>query len=363
MRLKLGINSIWFFYAMVKIGYMFLALLVYARFTQLGDTHRYLSGETFGSDAWFYNPTHMMDFFAHGFSIFLGPTLANLPFVFLSLYGTYYAVERLQLNKKELFYLLLLLSLPSFGVWTSIASKEAVGVFFLGVILGFLFDYIKGNKKNYILAGLAFYLCAIFKPQYLIGIFASFVFVFMCKSFSLKSRGQSFIIFLFFVASFIALFVFRHQINELSFVMPMHFSLLAESTRENTIWVYDFDVFWNAPYGMFIGFFGPTVGEAISRPAHLLVFIESSMIVIIFSYALIEMGYISIRTRQLNVFHTGVFVTATLWILFVHYPFGVLNPGSAIRYRENFYAFLVILFYFWYIDVKRRYEFLNFQKS
>jgi len=36
--------------------------------------------------------------------------------------------------------------------------------------------------------------------------------------------------------------------------------------------------------------------------------------------------------------------------LFVHYPFGVLNPGSANRYRQGFYSFIVILYYFLYTE-------------
>jgi len=89
-----------------------------------------------------------MDFFAHGFSIFMGPVLANVPFVLISIFGIYYSVKRLALTSKQLIKLLALLSLPSFGVWTSIASKEAVAVFYLGIILGFVIDLIKNNPKK-----------------------------------------------------------------------------------------------------------------------------------------------------------------------------------------------------------------------
>ena len=357
MRISYRVNKIWLSFGLLKVAYIFLALFVYAKFTTLGDTSRYLGGRTYGSDNWLFSSTHMMDFLAHSFAIVLGPVLANLPFVLLSIFGIYYAVKRLELNNKELFFLLALLSLPSFGIWTSIASKEAMAVFFLGVILGFIFDIIKRNpQKNYILVAIAFYLCAIFKPQYLIGIFALLTFLYISRKFSLKGFGKFILLGLFFVSSFLILYIFRHQINELSFIMPAHFRLEAGSTRENTIWVNDFDVFWNAPYGMFIGFMGPTLSEALSKPTHFLAFLESFFIFSFFLYALLKLSLISINTGRVNIFFVGVFLTATLWILFVHYPFGALNPGSAIRYRENFYAFLVILFYFGYIEVKRRYQ-------
>jgi hypothetical protein len=341
---------------------MFLALFVYARYTTLGDTVRYLNGRTYGYDMWFLSSTHMMDFLAHSLVILVGPVYANLPFVFLSIFGVFYAVKRLELNNRELIFLLTLLSLPSFGIWTSIASKEAMAVFFMGIILGFAIDVIKKNRnKNYVLVVVAFYLCAIFKPQYLIGILALIIFVYVSRKLSLKGMGNLALLGLFFILSFTILYVFRHQINELSFIMPSHFRLEAGSTRDNTIWLNDFDVFWNAPYGMFIGFFGPTFNEALLKPTHLLVFFESLFIVLIFFYGLLKLTLISINTGRLNVYYLGIFLTATLWILFVHYPFGALNPGSAIRYREGFYAFLVILFYFVYIEIKRRYHIERFK--
>lgn len=349
------VNKYWFTYTLVKVVYMFLALFIYSRFTTLGDVDRYLSGPTYGSFMAVYNSTYMMDFLAHSFTVLLGPVFANLPFALLSVYGIYYAVKRLELNNRELTFLLALLSFPSFGIWTSIASKEAMSVFFMGIILGFIIDVIKGGeKKDFILIIFAFYLCAIFKPQYLSGIIALLIYVFISKKMHLKAYGKIILLGIFFLLSFLVLYIFRNEINELSFVFPSHFSSDAGSTRENLFWVKDFDVFLNAPYGMFIAFFGPTFSEAMLKLPHLFVFIESIMILIVFVCALIKLFLITLSSGRLNVYFVSIFLIATLWILFVHYPFGALNPGSAIRYRENFYSFFVILFYFSYIEVKKR---------
>ncbi|MCS7487752.1 MULTISPECIES: hypothetical protein [Marinomonas] len=349
-------NKIWFSYFIIKVFYMFFALFVYSKFTTLGDTDRYLSGyEAFSNDFW-YNSTALMDTVTYSFTFLLGSVLANVPFLVLSFIGVFYPISRLNLTQSQLLVLLALLSLPSFSVWTSIASKEAVGVFFLGIILGFFIDFVKKrSNSNYFLVFFSFYLCSIFKPQYLVGIVALFIFIFISRKFSLRGFGKLILLILFFVFSFLALYIFRNQINELSFIVPLHFSMDAGSTRENTLWVYDFDVFRNAPYGMFIGFFGPTLLEALSKPTHFLAFIESMIIVGVFLYGSLKLILISLNTGRMNVYFFGIFLTVSLWILFVHYPFGALNPGSAIRYRENFYAFLVILFYFCYIEVKINY--------
>ncbi|WP_099610789.1 hypothetical protein [Vibrio fujianensis] len=363
IKLKYTVDKIWLSYFFVKFIYMLFALFVYSKMTTLGDTYRYLEGvDAFSATLW-HDSTALMDTLAYSSSVFLGSVLGNLPFLVLSIIGVYYPISRLDLKRNQLIFLLALLSLPSFGVWTSIASKEAVGVFFLGIILGFIIDFIKNRpNKQYFLFSFCVYLCVIFKPQYLIGISALFTFVFFSRKFALRGLGKTVILILFFVISLFALYLFRNEINELSFIMPRHFSLDAGSTRDNTIWVNDFDVFRNAPYGMFIGFFGPTFSEALSKPTHLLVFLESAIIVGVFLYALLKLLLISINTGRLNVYFVGIFLTVSLWVLFVHYPFGALNPGSAIRYRENFYAFLVILFYFCYTEVKKNYFHYRLEK-
>ena len=336
---------------------MFLALFIYSNFTQLGDTSRYISGLTVGSGNWLLSSSLMMETLAHSASLFLGQVLANFPFMVLSFIGIYYAVKKIDLTSKQLLTLLALLSLPSFSIWTSIASKEAMAVFYLGIILGFIIDLIKSNpKKNFLLVFFAFYLCAVFKPQYLIGISAILSYIFFSKKLSLKGAGKAILLVLFFVFSFSALYFFRSEINELSYMMPNHFSLDSASTRENTIWVNYLDVFWNAPYGMYIAFVGPTMAEAFSKTTHLLTWLESMFILAVFFIALLKLLVITFKTGRLNIYYVGLFLTVTLWILFVHYPFGALNPGSAIRYREGFFGFLVILFYFFYVESLKHYR-------
>jgi len=347
-------KKIWYLFIFSKIIYMILAIVVYSKLTTLGDTKRYLEGQILSPQEWLFSSTLMMDALAGGASLILGPIFGNLPFVFLSTYGIYFAVKRLELSKKELIFLLLLLSLPNFGIWTSVASKESVAVFFMGIILGFVIDILKGNKKNFFLTVIAFYLCVLFKPQYLIGISALIIYVVIAKGLSLKGVGKLFLLGLFFFFSFLSLYFFRNEIDILSLTIIPHFDPEASSTRENTIWINDFDVFWNAPYGMFIAFFGPTFSEAMARPIVMITFIESVFILILFCVTLLYIFVISVKSYRLNIFLVSIFLAPSLWLLFVHYPFGVLNPGSAIRYRQNFYAFLVILIFYCFLEIKKQ---------
>jgi len=356
MKIKTKFKRLWLYFFISKIVYMFSAIFVYSQFTPLSDTFSYLSGEFYSPQEMFSQSTLFIGTITYSFSLTIGPVLANVPFVILSFYGIYFAVSRIDLTNKQLTMLLILLSFPNFGIYSSVASKEAIAVFFMGVILGFIIDIIKKRHvENYVLIFIAFYLCIFFKPQYMIGISALLIYLFLSMKLRLKGYGKLFLLVLFFIVSFGLLYIFRYEINALSFRMPPNFSLNSSSTRENTFWIDDFDVFKNALYGMYIAFVGPTFTEAMQKTTHLFAWIESMIILSTFAFGSLKLYIVSIKTNKLNIYYLSIFLIVTLWILFVHYPFGVLNPGSAIRYRENFYGFLVILFYFLYTETLNQY--------
>lgn len=342
-------DRIWFSYFLIKLFYMIFAKTIYVQFTTLGDTFRYLNGPEAWSSNWFYSSTAMMDSFAGLSGKVLGNYLGSLPFLILSFLGVYYPVSKLGLNRRQLLALLAFLSLPSFGIWTSIASKEAVAVFFMGVILAAYIDlYERRNIQNKVIVMLAIYLCLVFKPQYLVGVSAIFAFTYMSRKFEMKPVLKVLLFLLTVLFGIAALFYFRDVIDSLAKVMPAHFSKDAGSTRENTIWVAQYDFFRNAAYGMYIAFVGPTVQEAFSKPTHLAAWLESMIILSAFGVMLLKYLLVAARTSRVNVMFVCGFSLVAFWILLVHYPFGALNPGSAVRYRESFYAFLVCLFVFMY---------------
>lgn len=341
------VSRIWLGYFLVKLTFTFLAVFVYSRFTSLGDTFRYLNGPDFLAADWFYDSTSMMDTFAGVTGALFGPVLGNVPFMVVSFIGIYLPVSRLDLTRNELVGLLAVLSFPSFAVWTSIASKEAVSVFFMGGILAAFIDYVQERRIHTpLLFAFCLYLCAVFKPQYLLAITAIFTFVW-CSRFKRPSGAKK--VLWFALAVFIGsavLYAFRDTIDQLSKLMPIYFSKEAGSTRENTIWVEQYDFFWHMPYGMYIAFVGPTISEAMSKTTHLVAWLESMALLGVFVVSAGLYAAKALRTRALDLFFVGVFSLAAFWLLLVHYPFGALNPGSALRYRESFLSFLVILYWF-----------------
>ena len=351
--MNLRIN-IWHIYFLLKIIYMFCALFIFVNFTTLGDTEQYLNSEPF-KFRWTTNSTEHIEFLGGTLSFFFGKIFANIPFIFLSFYGVYYPIKKLNLDQKQLIIILTLLSFPTFGIWTSIVSKESVAVFYMGLILGFIIDLIKRNpRKNYLFLFIGLFLCWIFKFQYLVGIFFVIIYIYLNNILRFKNEKNLFLFILIISASLILIYILRNEINDLAFEIPKHFSTDSFGTRTNFTWENKNDIFWKAPYGMVLGFIGPTLDEAISKKTYLMAYIESLTILIIFFFASMNLFRISLVTHKFNIYYFGIFFIILHWILFVHYPMGVLNPGSAIRYRQGFFSFFVILFYFMYIDISEK---------
>ena len=351
--MKLKVN-IWFIYFITKIVYIFLALFVYKNMIPfLGDTEGYLSAEPFTLNGHPLNSTGIMYFLGGTFSFFFGKIFANIPFAIISFYGVFYPIKKINLSKNQLIFLLFLLSFPNFGIWSSIASKEAVMVFAMGLILGCMIEFIKGNSPNYLVLFIGVVLFYIFKPQYLVGIGFVLLFIIFHNKLRLKFNENLFFLIFIILSSLFFLFIFKADINELSLQIPKHFSIEAGSTRENQFFLEDYDVFKNAPKGMLIGFIGPTLNEALNKSTHLMVFLESMIIISLFLFSSINLLATSIIFRKFNIYYFGIFFIILFWLLFTHYPMSILNPGSAIRYRQGFYSFLVILYYFLYISAMR----------
>lgn len=343
MRFK----RIWVIFLGIKLFYMVAAIYVFSRITTLGDTFDYLNSPLQFTWAMFYLSTALMQFLGAVFKlIFRLDILACLPFMLLSFYGIYFAVDRLRLYNHAV-YIIILFSLPNFGIWTSILGKEAVGCFFSCVIAVMFIKKLNGRYTLKLIDYLALYLCAVFKPQYLLFILQALLFLSITHHFKDKKNFPFILGFVMIAINVVALYIARDLVDELARGMAIHFKNndpnLAQSTRSEAPWIEQYGFFNSAAYGMFIAFFGPTLSEMLHKPAHFISGIES--IVMIGCFLLLLWPRLKYNLSYFR-FNPIVFITYFIifvGILFVHYPFGFLNPGSAIRYRSNFYALFVLM--------------------
>ncbi|MGI4751217.1 MAG: hypothetical protein ACRYFB_11320 [Janthinobacterium lividum] len=313
----------------------------------MGDTFDYLHSQLQFSPQILYSSTAFMQFTGAVFrQVFQSDLLACIPFMLLSFYSIYYAVDQLDLYKYST-YIIILFSLPNFAVWTSILGKEAVGCFFSAVIAVMLIKKLNGPYKFKLIDYLALYLCAVFKPQYLLFILQALVFITLTNRFNDKKYLPLFLGVIIVILNVAVIYVARDLIDVLAKGMAVNFKSnianLAQSTRSEEPWLRPYGFFHSMLYGMFISFFGPTIPEMLRKPAQFMAGCESFIMIVCFILLLWPKLKYNIRFFRFN---PTVFITyfiVFVGILFVHYPFGFLNPGSAIRYRANFYALFVLL--------------------
>lgn len=342
-----GFKKIWVIYFIIKVFYLFFAIFIFSHLTTLGDTFDYLHSPLQFTPAIFYSSTALMQFIGALFKIiFRADVLACIPFMLLSFYGIYYAVDRLNLYHYSV-YIIILFSLPNFCVWTSVLGKEAVGCFCCSVLAVMLVKKINGPYSLKVIDYIALYLCALFKPQYLLFILQAIAFV----SITNKSRDKKYfpliLGILIILLNIGVIYHYRDIIDELAKGMAIHFkssdASLAQSTRSEAPWLAPYGFFHEAPYGMFISFFGPTPSEMMHKPAQLIAGLESLVMIVCLLSLLIPRLKYNIYHMRFNPVVFITFLIIFVGILFIHYPFGFLNPGSAIRYRSNFYSLFVLM--------------------
>jgi len=127
---------------------------------------------------------------------------------------------------------------------------------------------------------------------------------------------------------------------------PLYFD--ARSTRDLNFWVSYYDFFKKAPYGILIANIGPTFTESLKQPFFIPYFFEGLIFICVIIFHVIIYYLDIFKKKYINFKHTFFILFILTFILIINYPFGIFNPGSAIRYRSSYYhIILIILFYFY----------------
>ena len=323
------------FYFAYRCTSTVFAETVIRQYTKLGDSRQYwTSGFDFGS-GWYLASNPITENIGAFFSIlFFGEQIIiSLAFQTIAFYGIYQFLKSLDIESRK--YAAILLLFPSFNIWSSVASKEAIIVFAVAIICKYIVDIYAHRHKITLTLLIAIYIIFVYKAHYLpailfvIGvsltaqyIFPRHLYVFIVGTFSL-----------------LPLYIFQKKISELSFEIIPHFATYGRSTRE-IYWTEPYDVFYKAPYGMFQSFYGPNLTEAIAavNVLHIYSYCESAVIIGFLGYLLFR----NLPKLPIYSFLLGAFTT--FWILFPNYPFGIMNPGSAIRYRTGYIILVFLIF-------------------
>lgn len=343
-------KQFWRIYFIYRLIVYLFTIFVYARLTTLGDTSRYLQG-AFASN-FLYNSTAMMDSIGGvlGRITFHNMFLANFPFMILSYIVIKWAVEKTGIRTKmPSILLLMMLGLPNFCIWTTVYSKEFVGLVISAIFGVLFFRYFKGDFKLGFIDYLAIYLCLLFKPQYLPFICQGLIYIYIAKKFIRNAKGRAIFALIVIMLNVSVIIFISPLVNQLASMMYIHFgSYDGNSTRPN-IFLQDGDFFRHLPTGMIIAFVGPTFREMISSPLMMIAGLEGLFMIGLFIWLSARVLKRLLDFGRLSPIPFFAILITTLGLLFIHYPFGIFNPGSAIRYRTNFLFLFMLLLSYLYI--------------
>jgi hypothetical protein len=314
-------------YIGIKVLGTLFALFIFNRFTPLIDSTNYIND-------FYYVDIHFRTLFVQYISSALvmltTPLITNIIFSLFSASAIFYFA--LQSNNNS--WLLLILLMPSALIWTSIVGKEAIYFGCVGIFLILWIDLIK-EKISYrhlsIIIPLG--LCAILRPHYTISLLWLAFSAFIIQNNRVNNR--------LIVLAFIIIIV-----GILFFLMPElvkrgigSIDGTARASRNLALNIHTLEAFKShMSTGMLFGIVGPFPSELLHRLEFIPFFIEGIAILIApFAIGILlfkKTGETKNHIYFLN-FIYGV-VPAIIILVLVHAPFGILNPGSAIRWRVNF---------------------------
>ena len=205
-------------------------------------------------------------------------------------------------------------------------------MFFVGTLCAYLVRLYQNELKF----GWLEILCAIgvfiFKVHYAPALLAIYLQVVVGRQVKQKAA----LVLIAILSSLVPLYLFKDKIDAMAYNIVPHF-LGYGSTRE-AYWIEKYDVFFKAPYGMFQAFFGPTLAESISGPIQMASFLESAFIVGILLIIFL------CNVSRLPVFSFFAGISSLGWLLFATYPLGIMNAGSAVRYRTGHILLVFFIF-------------------
>lgn len=351
--LKLFKSSLLIKLLAIKVFGTFFAVFIYSRFTTLGDSARYLSAELNFSANALTNRTQLTDlFFALLTRLFPDIIASVIPSVILG-YVIYYVFCRNYKYLHKLSFWTCLL-LPHFVVWSSAAGKEVIAITAFMLVVKSCVDIAVYNRTKPTQTVIALFLGLVMRPHYFIPYFFLVISTYVSRrikigKFPNLSQGfwlASLGVFLGLCAAILTL-SYNYWIDFLDYVMyaskAYFLAYDAGSNRWDVSWSALPDFFGNLWWGMPASIIGPTIAEALKRPIFIPIFLEGLLSFYLIFYLLLRLLKLSKKEPQYRYVIIFCFVTTLIIALTIHYPFGLFNPGSAVRYKQS----LAPLFYFY----------------
>jgi hypothetical protein len=340
---------------LIKILGVLFAVEIFSKFSPLVDSNLYVQG-SMNLDS--HLRTRFVGVLASFFHLISGVHITHFVFSLFSVLGLFYYY----LTGGRHWALLLFLALPSSLVWSSIVGKEAIFFGAAGVVIVIWSKYVFAKLSKYDFVFFVFFLliCIALRPHYTLGLIWLFFSTFIIKKFN-SNHSMLMGIFLTLMLFFIVIYLGYDEL------LRRGWGGIDPNGRSSRF--IDFEI---VPYsgagfdkyksliflGSIIGIIGPTPSEALSRIELAPFLLEGIMILLM---PLLILFLARNRLKIHDKFFYKIFwfslIPAILILMVIHAPFGVLNPGSAVRWRVNFeqiFYFAPIMLIFRHLDETKK---------
>lgn len=338
---KINLRNIIFIIIASKVIGVIFAVEIFNEYTPLIDSYLYIQGHFNDADQ---IRTWVVSRLASSLNIIGGAYFTHLIFGLISMSGIFYFYA----TGGRSLILLPALFLPSSLIWTSIAGKEALYVGALGTILVLWTHSIQRKLKfaEFLVIFMLGFFCFTLRPHYSLAIAWLFGSLYWVKN--RERYGLTFPLIIL-TCLFCIAFFYQSEFREL---ISMAYTGIDPQARASRFEVFQiiphsdigFEKFKSfLPIGTILGIIGPMPSEVLDRLEFFPFFLEG--VLILFAPAIIYLiatRSLKIQCKEFKLIFVICLIPSILICMIMHSPFGILNPGSAIRWRTNFEYFFYL---------------------
>lgn len=336
----------WWHIYLIFFGWTLFSVFLYSQFSTLGDSQAYLSGAYDESDGTRAARTLAITAVAETvFALVRLELFAHLVFSAFAATGAVYLVKQARLSGRYQWPLLAILLTPNFGVWASAVGRESLFVGLMGFFMGAVLRYYRKPSVHQALlalicvAGMTF-----IRAPYGLGTALFFLMFLFYRSgfrtgFTAGTQALLFTMACLLVLTFSWSYLDSYITVDVLPRAKSFFSIRSDATRTWVEMDTTVDLLTSLWWSLPLALVGPTPAEVLARPLMLPFFLSG---LVVFGSLLYSIG-VAVNAppgRVRKILLLG-WLPAIILILIAYVPFGIYNPGSAIRYASCFLLFII----------------------
>ena len=338
----------------LKIASTWFALNVFVKLTTVSDPFTYVETTTYQD--FLTNRTHLIGFIASTIGQYTNTTLPHYFFSIIN--GIAIWILLCQIPPRAIWCFPPLVFLPSIAAWSSLVSKESLAISALCLILAAWIRILECKGKSLVTlmyGAIGFLFYGFLRPHFALGAFLLVISsIILRPNASVYGRkailnpsfhrlGTPTVIFTGLCAFLLFRKYFFDGVDKVIGQSLVYFTIgLGDSSRNswlpwNDVTSFYTNAWWAVPFGVI----GPLPSEVLEKNIFAPAFLEG---IFIFSLPFVACFTLVFRIKKnpesnLLYFYRLFFLVlpvVTAFLYFIHAPLGMMNPGSAIRYRTGF---------------------------